>query len=77
MTLEIDSKKWYPLLLGKIDGELLALQDYEEECYWNKVDEVSLKYFIKHVLGTPWQNHLGLSLFCVTDRRLTPQSIYN
>ncbi|WP_339293433.1 site-specific integrase [Paenibacillus sp. FSL W8-0187] len=77
MTLEIESKKWYPLLLGKIDGELLALQDYEEEYYWNKVDEVSLKYFIKHVLGTPWQNHLGLSLLCVTDRRLTPQSIYN
>lgn len=76
-VLNIENKIWYQKLYGKIDPVILNLKDYDDEYYWDKVDENSLRYFVKNVLDSPWQNHLGLSLLCVTDRKLTPQSIYN
>ncbi|WP_025845570.1 site-specific integrase [Paenibacillus ehimensis] len=77
MTQELEMKNWYQLLTGKIDLTLLELKNYDCDYYWDNVDSNSLRYFVSNVVGNPWQNHLGLSLLCVTDRKLSPQSIYN
>ncbi|NEW06870.1 site-specific integrase [Paenibacillus sp. SYP-B3998] len=77
MTQDLELKDWHQLMFGKIDSSLLTLKNYDNEYYWDKVDPNSLRYFVKTVLGSPWQNHLGLSLLCLTDRNLTPLSIYN
>ncbi|WP_138751399.1 tyrosine-type recombinase/integrase [Paenibacillus sinopodophylli] len=77
MTQELEMKSWYQILTGKIDSTLLTLKNYDGEHYWDNVDQNSLRYFVSNVVDTSWQNHMGLSLLCVSDRKLSPQSIYN
>ncbi|WP_053376061.1 site-specific integrase [Paenibacillus sp. FJAT-27812] len=75
--MNLHEKKWYKLLYGRIDEQILCLANYEDEYYWDQVDERVLKYFMNKVVGNPWDNHLALSLICVYDRQLSPSSIYN
>lgn len=77
MIQELELKNWYQMLTGKIDPALLTLKNYDDEYYWDNVDPNSLRYYVTNVVDTSWKNHMGLSLLCVTDRKLSPQSIYN
>ncbi|NBI30895.1 site-specific integrase [Chengkuizengella marina] len=77
MTKVLEVKKWYTKLDSQIDPKLLSLKNIDDEYYWDYVDDSSIKYFIKNVGDSPWKNHLALSLLCVTDRKLSPSSIYN
>jgi len=70
-------KTWGKLLHNKIPDELLMLSNSKNEYYWDKVDEKNVNYLARHCLHHPWCNHFALALMCLTDRNLSPLSIFN
>lgn len=67
----------YPRLKGKVDDNILHLQDARGMFLLDKVTERILKYFINNCVDKPWCNHILFALFVETDRNLNPQSILN
>ncbi|MCY9654329.1 hypothetical protein M5W94_18720, partial [Paenibacillus thiaminolyticus] len=74
---DLQEKVWFQMLYNKLPNDLLELRDSQSRYYWDQVDEKNLKYHIKQCIGRPWANHFALVLLCITDRNLSPQSIFN
>lgn len=68
---------FYEQLLGKVDEQLLHLQDTRGVFLLDKVHETNLKYFINQVIDKPWNNHLLLIIFVYTDKNSDVRSIKN
>jgi len=65
------------LLKDKIDDSLLYIVNSSNQNLWELVDSQMFNYFIKHIVKSPWSNHLGLNILCLVDRNLLIESIYN
>ncbi|MEF9464099.1 site-specific integrase [Priestia megaterium] len=71
----VPTSPFYSQLLGRVDNQILHLQDKRNTFLLDKVEEQNIKYFLKNVLDQPWNNHLLLSIFIQTDNQLETISI--
>ncbi|MCM3342572.1 hypothetical protein M3650_29105 [Paenibacillus sp. MER TA 81-3] len=67
--------EYYSTLQGKVDDNILDLQDVRGVFLLDKVNERNIKYFINQIMDMPWCNHLLLYMLVNTDRNLDPRSI--
>ncbi|WP_420488300.1 site-specific integrase [Gottfriedia acidiceleris] len=69
MTVLTDKPQspFYEQLLGKVDEQLLHLQDTRRNFLLDKVHEKIMNYYIRNVVDKPWNNHLILSILIYTD----------
>lgn len=67
--------QFYEQILGKVDEQLLHLQDARGTFLLDKVHERSLKYYFRQVIDKPWNNHLLLAVFINTDINLDARYI--
>ncbi|MDF1997325.1 site-specific integrase [Peribacillus frigoritolerans] len=73
MTTAIETtpnSEWYHKLQGKLDKEILHLQDTRGVFFLDKVDERNLKYFTNKCKDKPWANQLLFGILVSTDRSL-------
>lgn len=68
---------FYEQLLGRVDEQLLHLQDTRGFFLLDKITEEPLKYYINQVLEKPWNNHLLLTLLVYADKNSDARTIYN
>lgn len=59
---------FYKQLLGVVDEQLLHLQDARETFLIDKVHDRNLKYYIRHVVDKPWNNHCLLLILIKMDK---------
>lgn len=79
LTVLTDKPKspFYEQLLGKVDDQLLHLQDARGIFLFDKVHERNMYYYIRNVLDKPWNNHLLFSVLVYADKNADVQSINN
>lgn len=58
---------FYKQLLGVVDEQLLHLQDARGTFLIDKVHDRNLKYYIRHVVDKPWNNHCLLLILIKID----------
>ncbi|MEI2311260.1 site-specific integrase [Bacillus nitratireducens] len=77
MTTAMSSSNspFYKELAGKVDGHILHLRDSKGVFLLDKLNELPIKYFLNHCLGTPWQNQLLLAMLISGDRNFVPQTV--
>ncbi len=68
---------FYEQLLGKVDDQLLHLQDARGIFYLDKIHEKNLNYYIRYIAEKPWNNHLLLALYVYVDKNLDVGTISN
>jgi integrase len=66
---------FYTVLLGKVDEQLLHLQDTKGAFLLDKVPETSLAYFIRNVIEKPWKEHLLFVMFVYVDWKKDARTI--
>lgn len=69
--------EWYQKWRGKVDKELLHLQNTRGKFLLDKVDERILKYYNKNCIDKVWGNHLLLGMLVSVDRKLDALTIMN
>ncbi|MGK5507555.1 site-specific integrase [Brevibacillus formosus] len=62
--------EYYSTLQGKVDDNILHLQDVRGVFLLDKVNERNIKYFINQIIEMPWCNHLLLAILIQADRNL-------
>lgn len=67
---------FYKQLLGKVDDQILHLQDSRGTFLLDKVHERSLKNYFRQVIDKPWNNHLLLAALINTDKNLDARYIF-
>lgn len=67
---------FYELLLGKVDAQLLHLQDIRGTFLLDKLSEKNLNYYMNQVSEKPWNNHLILVALVYADRNSDIETIY-
>nr|WP_318241030.1 site-specific integrase [Ureibacillus galli] len=77
LTVLTDKPKspFYEQLLGKVDEQLLHLQDARGIYLLDKINERNMNYYIRNVVDKPWNNHLLLSVLVYTDKKADVRSI--
>lgn len=66
---------FYEQLLGKVDDQLLHLQDARGIFYLDKIHEKNLNHYIRNIAEKPWNNHLLLAIYVDVDKNLDVQTI--
>ncbi|MDH4616591.1 site-specific integrase [Brevibacillus sp. AY1] len=66
---------YYSTLQGRVNENILHLQDARGKFLLDKVNEMNIQYFINNVIDMPWCNHFLLAVFIQTDRNLDPRTI--
>jgi len=66
---------FYEQLLGKVDNQLLHLQDARGTFYLDKIDETNLNHYIRNVAEKPWNNHLLLGIYINVDKNADVRTI--
>ncbi|MFC0472492.1 site-specific integrase [Halalkalibacter kiskunsagensis] len=77
MTVFTDKSQspFYEKLLGKVDEQLLHLQDARGIFLLDKVHEKNMNYYIRNVAKKPWNNHLLLSILIYADKNSDVRTI--
>lgn len=66
----------YSTLQGKVDDNILHLQNARGMFLLDNVNERNIKYFINQIIEMPWRNHLLLAVLIQADRNLDPATNY-
>ncbi|TDK58179.1 site-specific integrase [Bacillus salipaludis] len=79
MSVLIDKPQspFYEQLLGRVDKQLLHLQDTRGLFLLDKVHETNLKYYMNQVIDKPWNNHFLLSIFVYVEKNSDVKTISN
>jgi len=71
----VPNSPFHEQLKGKIDTQILHLQDSRGTFLLDKLHEGNLNYFINEVLDKPWNNHMFLSMMVYADRNTDVRTI--
>lgn len=77
LTVLTDKPKspFYVQFLGKVDDQLLHLQDARGIFLLDKVNEENLNYYIRNVAEKPWNNHILLCILVYSDNNADVKTI--
>ena len=73
----IPNSPFYKQLLGKVDEQILHLQDGSGIFLLDKLTETNLNYYINQVVDKPWNNYVLFAIFVYGDNNLDPETINN
>ncbi|GAB1790306.1 hypothetical protein PMEGAPR54_30760 [Priestia megaterium] len=68
---------FYSQLVGKVEDNILHLQDKRNVFLLDKLDARNIKSFINNSLQQPWNNHILLIMFICGDKQLDTITIKN
>jgi hypothetical protein len=70
LTVLIDKLQspFYEQLVGRVDEQLLHLQDVRGEYLLDKVIDRNMKYYVRNVVDKPWNNHILLAVLVYADK---------
>jgi hypothetical protein len=71
------STTWYSQLLGKVDEQILHLQDTRGTFLLDKLDERNLKFFTRQIQDKPWANHFMLVVLVQANQNKDYRTIDN
>lgn len=71
------STPWYSQYLGKVDEQILHLQDARGLFLMDKLDDRNLTFFTRQVLDKPWANHLMLAILGQVNQNKDYSTIRN